>query len=396
MNRVLGFFWTVVLARALGLEGFGEYTYLVALVTLTSAFAEGGFTSIVSRDVARDPAQLQEMVPTAMGLTVIFNIAAALITVAIALIDTPSRARFLHAGLVALYLPSNGIFNVISAVFRGRDRFLYDSVFNIVQFVAFAVLSGVALLLGWGVTGVIAAFVVRQYLTAGASMILCERRIGRVPIALRRPALRYLLREGLPLMLSGAAAQVYIRVDIIILSLAAGTTAVAIYSIASRFVDTLTTAASALGFASLPLLATLFRADPDHARQFIRRISWRVLLFSAIGSAVGIAVSPALIRSLYGAPFAAAGHVLQILLLTIPIYAVSQLLSTVVVVEGRQKALVGVYGGATLLSIVLNALLAPQLNYYGSALAGVATATSVGVALLFVTRRLKGEETGHA
>src|SRR5690242_12105776 len=79
LNRGLGFFWTIVLARTLGVAGFGEYTYLIALVTLTSAFAEGGFTAIVSRDVASDPATLTTMVPTAMGLTVAFNLVAMLV-----------------------------------------------------------------------------------------------------------------------------------------------------------------------------------------------------------------------------------------------------------------------------------------------------------------------------
>lgn len=391
LNRGLGFFWTVVIARTLGVAGFGEYTYLIALVTLTSAFAEGGFTAIVSRDVATDAAMLETMVPTAMGLTIVFNIAAMGVTLAIAWLDTPSTSRLLGAAVIALYLPLNGAFNVISAVFRGRDRFHYDSAFNVIQFLIFALLSGIALWLGWGVLGVLAAYVVRQLITLIATAILCERRIGPVRVAWDRKARRYLLTEGLPLMLSTAAAQVYIRIDIIVLSFFAGTSAVGIYSIASRFIDTLTTGASALGFAALPFLANTIRDAPGQVRAITRRAARQVLGISVVGAAVGVLISPFMIRRLYGVPFAASGHVLQLLLVTVPLYAVSQVLATLLIAEGRQRTLVAVYGGATALSILLNVLFAPMMSYYGSAVAAIGTAGAVGVALWVTAHR---EEQG--
>lgn len=387
MNRGLGFFWTIVLARTLGVAGFGEYTYLIALVTLTSAFAEGGFTAIVSRDVATDPVQLERMVPTAMGLTIAFNVVAMIITLVIAWADTPTPTRLLGAGLIACYLPLNGAFNVVSAVFRGSDRFHYDSAFNIIQFLLFALLSGLALLLGWGVLGVLGAYVVRQIVTLIGTAVLCERRIGPVRIGWDRDARKYLLTEGLPLMLSTAAAQVYIRVDIIVLSFFAGTSAVGIYSIASRFIDTLTTGASALGFAALPFFATTMRDAPQQVRAITRRASRQVLGIAVMGAIAGIAVSPFLIRRLYGLPFAAAGHVLQLLLVTVPFYAVSQVLATLLIAEGRQRTLAYVYGGATALSVVLNVLFAPSMSYYGSAVAAIGTSAVVGVALWLKAHR---------
>src|SRR5437016_5505090 len=112
LSSVLGFLWTVVLARSLGLSEFGEYTYLVALTVLLSLFAEGGFTSIVSRDVANDAGALDRTVPTAMGLTLLFNLAASVVVIAIAVSDNPTPGRLWRVTLAAAYLPANGLFNV--------------------------------------------------------------------------------------------------------------------------------------------------------------------------------------------------------------------------------------------------------------------------------------------
>src|SRR6266850_1349808 len=205
LSSVLGLLWTVVLARSLGLREFGEYTYLVALTVLLSLFAEGGFTNIVIRDVASDTGALDRTVPTAMALTLALNLVACLAAIGIAVVDKPTTGRFWSATLAAAYIPANGLFNVISAVFRGRNRFDYDSTFNLVYFLVFALLSGVALLLGWGAVGVIGAHVVRMYVVLAASAAVCVTRIGRLRIAFVRERARYLFKEGLPLVLSGTA-----------------------------------------------------------------------------------------------------------------------------------------------------------------------------------------------
>ena len=396
LNRGLGFAWSVVLARSLGVSGFGEYTYLVALTILLSLFAEGGFTSIVSRDVATDLDQIKRTVPTAMGLTVLFNLVACILLIGIAVIDTPTPGRLWRATLAAAYLPANGMFNVVSAVFRGRNRFDYDSAFNVINVLVFAALSAVALLLGWGVAGVVGAYVVRMYVVLAAATIVCARRIGVVGIALVADRARYLFKEGLPLVLSGAAAQVYVRIDIVILSLVAGTDAVAVYSVASRFADALTTAATALGFASLPLLAEMWRDDPRRAHRFARTTTRRTVMLAALALALGVAIARPLIRHLYGLPFAAGGPVLQILLITVPLYAVSQISSTLLIAAARQRVLVWIFGGAALVSIALNFFLASRWLYFGSAGAAVATSAVVTVALWLSVARSEREHRAYA
>jgi len=396
LSSVLGLLWTVVLARSLGLSEFGEYTYLVALTVLLSLFAEGGFANIVIRDVASDPGALDRTVPTAMALTLALNLAACLAAIGIAVLDQPTTGRFWSATLAAAYIPANGLFNMISAVFRGHNRFDYDSTFNLIYFLLFAVLSGVALLLGWGAVGVIGAHVVRMYLVLAASAAVCMMRVGRLRIAFVPERARYLFKEGLPLVLSGAAAQVYVRIDIVVLSFVAGTNAVALYSVAARFTDALTTAANVLGFASLPVLAEMWRDDPRRAHQFTQATVGRALLLTLLAAAGGAIIARPLIRHLYGLPFGVSGQILQILLAAVPLSAASQILSALVIASSRQRALVWIFGGAAVLSTFLNFLLAARWQYFGSAASNVATATFVAVTLWWLVQRLEKERIARA
>ena len=52
----LGFWLSVVLARGLGLADFGRYTLAIAWTFALSLLAEFGLNTLITRDVARQPA----------------------------------------------------------------------------------------------------------------------------------------------------------------------------------------------------------------------------------------------------------------------------------------------------------------------------------------------------
>jgi O-antigen/teichoic acid export membrane protein len=386
MARLLTVFWTVMLARTLGVGDFGEYTYLTALVILLAMFSDGGISTIVGRDAAAEPKKAGRELPTALTIIVLLNVGAAALVIGIALANELSWHRFWLTALIALYLPANAVFNVFCAVFRARGFFGYDSLLNVGDSVSFIVLSGAALALGWGVEGVIAAFAARQYLL----LVACVAIFGQTGYSSRfgwdRSAARYLGKEGWPMILSGAANHAYARVDIIVLYSLAGAEAAGTYSVAARLIDGAMLGLGALGFASLPVLSRLAADDPRAAGKMTVRIALLAGAGTLVLSAVGGMLSQLVINIMYGADFADAGPVLAILLVTIPAYTLSQVFGSLLVALGRQHLLVLTYGIALITSISMNVWLVPHYSFIGSAISAVATSGLLLVLLVGMTR----------
>jgi O-antigen/teichoic acid export membrane protein len=392
--RALALFWTVMLARVLGVVEFGEYTYLTALVILLAMFSDGGISTIVERDAAADPKKAAGDLPTALSAIVLLNLVAAVAVVGIGLTNDFSLHRLLDTLLIAGYLPANAVFNILCAVFRARGFFGYDSLFNVGDSLSFIALSGLTLLAGWGLEGVVVAFAARQYLLLAIAVAVFGRSGFSARFGWDRVSARYLGREGWPMILSGAANHAYARVDIILLYSLAGVASAGTYSVAARLIDGAMLGLGALGFATLPVLSRLAATDPRAAGKLTMRIALLAGVGTLVCAGIGGLMSQFVIDVMYGAEFAEAGPVLAILLVTIPPYTLTQVFASLLVALGRQHLLILAYGITLVTSISLNVWLVPQLGFIGTALVSVA-ASGLLLVLLVVMTGLATSQAGQ-
>jgi O-antigen/teichoic acid export membrane protein len=86
----------VVLANALGADGYGRYTTLIALSALISVFADLGFSPLYTREAARGPDALGRYLGTLLVLKLALAAAASVIL---------SLALSYGVGLTSLILP---------------------------------------------------------------------------------------------------------------------------------------------------------------------------------------------------------------------------------------------------------------------------------------------------
>src|SRR3984893_8029287 len=75
VSRVVSLVVVVRLATALGADGYGRYTTLIAFSALVSVFADLGFNPLYTREAARSPKQLGDY----LGTLLVFKVALAAI-----------------------------------------------------------------------------------------------------------------------------------------------------------------------------------------------------------------------------------------------------------------------------------------------------------------------------
>ncbi|MCR4321033.1 MAG: oligosaccharide flippase family protein, partial [Candidatus Brocadiaceae bacterium] len=99
----VGLFVGVWVARYLGPEQFGLYSYALAFVSLFGAFATLGLDGIVVRDIVRDPACKYETLGTAFVLKLIGgSLTFLLVIIAISLLRPHDRLTHWLVGITAV------------------------------------------------------------------------------------------------------------------------------------------------------------------------------------------------------------------------------------------------------------------------------------------------------
>ena len=238
-DRVLrmgvGLIVTAWVARYLGPQQFGLFNYAGAFVSLFGVLATLGLDQIVVRDMVRDPSCKDETLGTAFVLKLSGGILTILVTTGtIFLLRPDDQLTHWLVGITAAGTIFDA-FNTIDFWFQLQVKSKYTVIAKNTAFILITCLR-------------IALLQMQAPLIAFAWALLAENALGAVGLAIaykvkgqrllawRASLLRAktLLKESWPLLLSGLAIMVYLRIDQIMLGQLADDKAVGIYSAATR------------------------------------------------------------------------------------------------------------------------------------------------------------------
>ncbi len=300
---------SLAIARAIGRDGFGQWTLSVAWASMLTVLFDLGFGVLVTREAARDPRESASLAARALmvRLTLFTPVAAWCVLARPSLFGASAAAPAIAA------LAAAGIaYGSVAPVFRTTPRRLV-AIVTMETLAAALQCAAAVMLLGrgagpidllWLAAGVLAA----QWTVA--SVVIASQG-GGVAARVRASQSVDLLRRALPFAASGLVANAQGRVGPIVLGWLGGPADVAAYGVATRIESVARRISSAAFGAALPVFSSSQRRANDPAtvapRPDVKASFDRAVGVFASASAVAIVVfaSP-LVRLLYGASFSSA------------------------------------------------------------------------------------------
>lgn len=376
----LTFFLEAWLARSLGAEQYGRWSFLTAALVLLAPVAHLGLESIIIRELVRGGRRSGETLGTGVGLRLGGGLVAWALTVACVAFASPGNDR---GALVAAAILGSGLMfqsaEVFDAWFQSRVEARY-SVF--------------ARNLGFGVAAIGKVFCIWHHAPLSAfaglavvELTLCAAALGACYRWRRRRAdgdtgadrlrfsgetARRLLREGWPLAVAALAVAASQRADQLLLRALAGTREAGLYAVASQLSE-------ASYFVAVVVVSTLLpailRARADAAAYRARLQETFDLLVGAALVISGLlsVLAPVLVRGLLGPDYAPAAAVLSVHAWAAVFYYLGVVQSAWFLAEGLTvwSGLV-ITLGATL-NVALNLWLIPAWGITGAAWAKLAS-----------------------
>lgn len=366
------------LARYLGPEQFGLYNYALAYVGLFGAIALLGLDSIVVRDLVKEPAVSSEILGTAFVLKLVASSATVLVMSVVLLLLQPTDG-VLHGIVlvfgIALVLQA---FDVIDFWFQAQIK---SSSVVIMRNVAFVLLTVVKIgLIYWQAP--LAAFVwaYTAEIALSAIGLLIVYQLHRQPLGswrFRFARAKQLIRDAWPLLLSGVAVMIYMRIDQIMLGQWLGNETVGQYAAATRLVEVWYFIPMAIYSSALPaIVAGKALGEADYQKRLQRLFDVMAVLAIMITIPVLLLAGP-LVPLLYGSEYAPSGSILAVLSLSLIFTFFGLAQSTWEVAEGYTQFGLWKRLAGALVNVLLNLWLLP---IYGGLGAAVATVFSYAVA----------------
>jgi PST family polysaccharide transporter len=370
-------------ARYLGPEQFGLYSYVIAFVGLFGLLATLGLDNIVVRDLVRTPENADEILGTALILKMLGALLTIILTIAVIPFLRPGDRSI--QGLVGIVAAGTlfQAFDTIDFWFQAQVQSKYtvyarNVAFILISLVKIVLIQLRAPLLAFAAAGLAeiilgALGLVTAYHLTGHSLTRWRSHIARA---------RSLLKSGWPLILSGLAIWIYMRIDQLMLGSMTNDRTIGIYAVAVRLSEI-------WYFIPIAIVSSVFPAiiasKSQRENLYYERLQRLFNLMVALSYAIIIPTSLLanfIVISLYGPAYAEAGVMFVFLMWAGLFVALGVARESWTVTEGlmRFSFVTTVVGAIT--NVVLNLIFIPR---YGALAAAVATLAAQGVAVSLST-----------
>jgi len=370
VQKILAFIYFIFLARFLGPDSVGKYTFAISFVGIFSIFIDWGLNQLLIRESAKDQHKADFYFHSILALKLISSaIIYLLIIVLIRTLPYPEVTRQL-VYLAGLVMVLDNFSNTNYSVLRGFQNLKYEGMAAIFYQAIVLVVGLVVLFLHLPLPYLMIPLLLASTFNVIFGLIFLWRG-RRIKLAFNFDSClaKNLFKITQPFFWAGLFGTVFSFVDVVLLSRLAGDQAVGFYSAAGKIPSGLRMFPIAFASALYPAATFYFTNNRDELKRILQEFLFYLLLF-VLPLIVGLWVlaEPA-ISILYGHKFLDAVPSLRILTWSMLFVFLDYVFFVVLNACGQEKKNVSNRAVAMFLIIVLNLALIPTFKQIGSSIA---------------------------
>jgi O-antigen/teichoic acid export membrane protein len=369
LRMTLGLFVGIWVARYLGPEQFGLFSYAQSFVALFTAFATLGLDGIVIRELIKDESQRDKLLGTAFTLKLMGGIAV-LLFLAIAMFFQSSDSLTTILIFIIASATIFQSFNVIDFYFQSKVLSKYVVYSNVLSLLISSIIKVVLILneaplidFAWVV--LFDSFI----LAIGFIYFYLKNELSFRMWRFNKEQAVTLLKDSWPLILSGVVVTVYMKIDQIMIKEILSNEAVGQYAAATRLSET-------WYFIPVVISASLFPAILNAKQQsemlYYSRLQklYTLMVWLAIAIALPMTfLSDWVINLLYGDAYNQAGNVLMIHIWSGVFVFFGCAWAKWMLAESFQLTIMKMQILSLITNVILNSILIPLYGIEGAAVA---------------------------
>lgn len=240
LKLVSGLFVMGWVARHIGVSNFGIYSYAQTLVFLFAALAGLGLDDILVRELVKSKKHHYEILGTALGARVIASILSVLLMVVAAKISGISDVKYIVIIIMALTLPLQS-FNIIEAYYKSQVLGKFTAISSSICVVVSAAIKITLVTNDAGLLYFASVFLWDAFLYSVILIYVYSLKSNQKIFLWKFSAKRCkeLLSYSWPMILSGVAISIYMKIDQIMIGNMLGDNALGYYSAAVRISESM-------------------------------------------------------------------------------------------------------------------------------------------------------------
>ncbi len=380
-RMVTALFVGVYVARYLGPSNFGLLSYAGSFVGLFSAIATLGLDNIVVRDLVRYEKKRDELLGTTFVLKIIGSILLLGIVAAAVRFTTNDNFTNLLIFIIAVATIFQS-FNVIDFYFRSKVLSKYVVYAQIISGISSAIIKLLFIYFRIGLVYFAAVMIVESIILAiGFITTYTKQKLNIFNWRIKFYLAKRLLRDSWPLILSGIAISIYMRIDQVMIKEMITPGAVGNYAVAVRLSEVWYFIPMAITSSLFPAIINAKKVSEKLYHRRLQKL-YDLMTWLAIGIALPITfLANDIIRLLFGVQYQDAAGVLRIYVWAGVFVFLGVASSQYLIAENYTKISFSTTFVGGIVNVILNIIMIPRYGINGAA---IATLISYCVATFFI------------
>lgn len=394
IQKALSFGYYFYLARQLGPENLGKYTFVLSFTAIFIIFMDFGLGPILTREGSKSKEQLKHYFQNTVSTKIILTIIALLAMVAtINFFDLYNYQNVSEYDVLLVYL--GGVIILLDtfaftffSVFRALKRLKYEAI-GVVIYQTLIVSSGFAAL--WfklPLEYILGALLIGSTFNFfyGASLIFKKTELN-FRFSIQKKYLWSLLKLSAPFAIAGIFYRLNGTVDSVMLKLLVGDRFVGWYALAFKLTFALTVLPGAFATSYFPEVSYYFKHEISKVKKLFETGMVYMFIISLPITAGTFILAEKIILTVWGPAFEASIQALQILVSSLLFIFINYPIGNLLNACNRQTINTLNMGVALSVNIVLNFVLIPQYTYLGASFAAlVSSVVLVSLGLPWVNK----------
>ncbi|MBI5740240.1 MAG: flippase [Nitrospirae bacterium] len=383
----------IMVARYLGVEGFGTYSFIMAAIWVLSPLLFLGLNQILARDVSLKPGSAADAIGNSIVLNLIMTAPLLACSAGVAYAFDLDRqaviALFITAGM---FIPRAVIRNFFGAAVA-REDMKYLAIITLITRITEIALVALVIVMDMGFVPLFTATLAAEMLGVAACVFLSRRLLFESKIRIALSGISGLFRECLPVTVSLFLVQAFLYVNVFVLKILSDDMQLGLFQGPHKILTRLQALPMAFFIASLPVYSRLAGSRDtigEFNLLFEKMMKW-ILIAALPLSLIGVAFSTEIIRLSFGEKYLPSSRALQILLLAVPGLCLTTLQRYLFIALKRQRVTGFSDALCVACNLILDVILVPSYGYIG---ASIGTVAAINIQCLmnffFLREHLKG------
>jgi len=385
---ILGFIWTILIARYLGVERYGILGFATSIVGLISVTLDLGITTYSIRQIATDYDSASKYLNNILPLKCLLAIG----TFALLFIILTLKKFDETTLTITLLFMINSIFQnfttTMNGSFQAFEKMKYQGIGNTLTTVLLFIFILITIYTDWGLLGITGAYILANAIGFIYEYISFNRHILKPKFEIDKAFCKQLLISALPFAIGGMLYTVYYSIDAVMLSQISGNYATGIYNATYRLISVLTLFYSIYSSVIYPVMSKYFKNDKRLlVISYEKSVKYLMLVMIPLSVAT-MFYSLDVIQLIYGHQYDAASSALCILIWTVCLLFVNGPGNTLLTASHKEVSVTKIYLIAAIFNIILNLILIPYLSFIGAAITTVLSDILIFIIQKFIIHKI--------